>query len=1390
MSDVTIESLQVEVQSSSDSAVKSIENLSNTLVKLKSVTKGLGLTGVANQVRNLDTALKSVDGSSANKLDRLATSLQKLSGLGSLKISSSVGNQIRNIGSAASSLNGIDWSGVSNLSQALQPLNNLSKASGLQSAITQLSKLPQLASTLNTINWAQFTAQMQKFSTVIAPLTTQLGTIGNALARLPSTMRQVVTTTNSLTTSNTRASKSYINLWAMVRMARVAVQAIGRTIGSCITQSNSYIEDVNLFTASMGKYTEEAKAYAEQVGEVMGIDPGQFMRNQGVFMTIVKGFGVVEDKAYKMSKNLTQLGYDLSSFYNISFQDAMQKLQSGISGELEPLRRLGYDLSVARLQQEALNLGIEKSVNKMTQAEKSQLRYYAIMTQVTTAQGDMARTLNAPANQLRILSAQVTQCARAFGNVFIPLLNKVLPYLIAFAKVLRLVINLIGKFVGFELPEIDYSGISSGSDAVGDLADNTNDATKAAKKLKNALTGIDELNIISPDDDSGSGAGNGLGLGAGDLGIELPEYDFLGDALTSKVDELVKKFKEWAGLTDDIDTWAEFLHTKLGRILTLVAEIAAGFALWKLSKSFLNGMNWLKTLMSNGLGNTVAVTTGIVLTITGLTIEWTGIKSIIEDGIDQLNFGETIGGAIMTSIGGAFIGTGASALLAKAGITSAAIEGGMGTALAGALFGGGIAAVVAGLPAFAAGIYSSIKEGLSFLSGFLTEFGATLTGAGAGAIGAALGAWGGPIGIAVGALIGVVVGALVNLGIYLAQNWEDVKTWIGNVGGSIKTFFTETVPGFFKNLPDKIKKGWQKAIQPIEDFDWKQFGYDCGTKVGTAVKKICDSFKTFFTKTLPDVWKSVKKSFKTFFTVTLPKFFTETIPDFFTTVKDGFVTFFTETLPEALSDIGDWFVDVGQAIWDGIKEGWDTAVKAVKDFVSGFVQGFKDALGIHSPSTVFRDEVGKFVGEGILDGILGVFSKISDWVMEHIVNPIQKVVKDNPIKQGINLAKEKWDTVAGWIGDIPILDQGIKLAKELWTTVANWIGDRPTLDQGIQLAKRLWTTVKNWVGNIPTLDQNIQLAKHLWTSVKNWIGNIPALDQKISLIKNLWTTVKNWIGNIPALDQAIGLAKNLWTTVSAWVNKYLGNAVNKGIGLATSGWTTVAGWVQNKIGGAVSVTVNLMQGWVGTIKKWLGFEGGGVITDKGIQFCANGGVFGRGIPMYAGGSNNAPNHGSLFVAGENGAEMVGHIKGRTEVMNRFQLADVMYNAVVGGMSPFTDGMIRQMARSANAVINATLLSADYASANFASQVSFDPSRVLSQTVYEDSQPARRNSESSMYADMRDFYRDYVEPSITRMVNATETQARKDEHPVVQIGNRTITDAVATQQKANGYVFAT
>ena len=372
---------------------------------------------------------------------------------------------------------------------------------------------------------------------------------GAGLGGLSDKLRSLSGTLGSLRVSSQRASGGYVDLWAKMNLVNSVTRKLVSNLGYAITESNKYIEDLNLFTVSMGEYADEAQRYAEEVSDIMGIDPAQFMRHQGVFMTISKGFGVSADRAAIMSKNLTQLGYDLSSFFNISYEDSMKKLTSAISGELEPIRRLGYDLSKARLKQEALNLGIHKSFLDMTQAEKAQLRYRAIMTQVTAVQGDMARTLDAPSNQLRVLSAQAAQCARAFGNIFIPALNAVLPVAIAVMKVLRGVAESIAGLFGFKLPKVDMSSIKTGAAALGDMSDaakgtagGLGKAGEAAKKLKNSLLGIDELNVLSKDSDNAGGsrgAGGAGGAGGGsEFDFDLPAYDFLGNAISSKVDKI------------------------------------------------------------------------------------------------------------------------------------------------------------------------------------------------------------------------------------------------------------------------------------------------------------------------------------------------------------------------------------------------------------------------------------------------------------------------------------------------------------------------------------------------------------------------------------------------------------------------------------------------------------------------------------------------------------------------------------------------------------------------------------------------------------------------------------------------------------------------------------
>ena len=470
-------------------------------------------------------------------------------------------------------------------------------------------------------------------------------TKGLGLSPLATGIRGVADATAKASKSTDKASKSFTDLYNAVKTAANVFKTFGKAIYSAIEKSSDYVENLNLFTVSMGEYASEAKRYAETVGEVMGIDPGEWMRNQGVFMTLATGFGVASDRAALMSKNLTQLGYDLSSFFNISYEDAMQKLQSGLSGELEPLRRIGYDLSQAKLEATALELGIDKTVSSMTQAEKAQLRYYAIMTQVTTSHGDMARTLDAPANQLKVLRAQFNMAAREIGNVFIPVLTAILPYLIAGAKVIRILANSIASLFGFELPEVDYSGVTSMGEVAENTSDALGDAADSAKKLKSYMLGFDELNVINPDEGKGVSIEDTLGQ----FNFDLPEYDFLSDTVNSKVKKIVEEMKEWLGLTGEISNWSDIMNTKLGHILEAVLTIGAAIGTWKIAKKV---SDIAKAIKKNKLDK---VAMGVTLMITGFTLEFSGAYDMGYEGVKFDNIVKTaigsalgIGGALLT----------------------------------------------------------------------------------------------------------------------------------------------------------------------------------------------------------------------------------------------------------------------------------------------------------------------------------------------------------------------------------------------------------------------------------------------------------------------------------------------------------------------------------------------------------------------------------------------------------------------------------------------------------------------------------------------------------------------------------------------------------------------
>lgn len=612
---VEIQGLEFQIVNDSTQAVTGLQNLINTLNRLKTATNGgaTGLSKTAQGIRELSNSLKGLNsGDASQKITRLTNALTALSQVGNVKISSSIANQLTAINTALAGLKWTDGDKLTSLANGLRPLSELGKAN-MTTFINQLSKLPKVIEDLGAADIDKFTQQMTALAAAMKPFADEMQKVSNGFSAFPSKIQKLITSTEKYNASARKATTTTGKFTSGLKALNVAAVAItfrkiGHFIAQAVTESNKYQEDLNLFTVALGQYADEAKEYAEYVSDIMGIDPAQWLRNQGIFNTLLTGFGDTAERAQLMSQNLTQLGYDLSSYANIPIEEAMLKLQSGISGELEPLRRLGYDLSQARLERTALNLGIKESVANMTQAEKAELRYYAIMTQVTTAQGDMARTLEAPANQLRILQAQLTQAARAIGNIFIPALNAILPYAIAVVQVIREIANALANLAGFKLTEVDYSGVNSAAVGAGSLADNLDDAAGAAKKLKQYTAGFDELNVFAPNTGSGSGAGAG---GAGGFDFDLPTYDFLGDAVQTRIGEIKKMIEDTLA---EITTIVSGFMLAVGAILVVTGvNIPLGVGLMAAGAVGLAatvGLNW--TAMSSELASTLALITGVV----------------------------------------------------------------------------------------------------------------------------------------------------------------------------------------------------------------------------------------------------------------------------------------------------------------------------------------------------------------------------------------------------------------------------------------------------------------------------------------------------------------------------------------------------------------------------------------------------------------------------------------------------------------------------------------------------------------------------------------------------------------------------------------------------------
>lgn len=619
-----MDTLVIDIQSTSTDATVSIDKLTKSLENLRN-----SLTGVVNASKGL-SSLRNIAkvGASTNIKVKQPDRMQKV--MDNVKVAPAFDNiSAKNLEIQRSTSNLIV--GYDELNNNLQKIGtsykDLIPIQVIEQGKNSIQKLKATSGEVVTVT-KKMKNGFTTFDTTIKSTSPQVKTLNDRLNSLQQVMSSVQVKVLAVGT-------------AMWNMAKKSI--------SFVKQASEEAEAVNLFTVTMGEYAQEGTEWIKKFSDALYLDPVNVTRYMGSFNSLVKGLGVGAENSYLMSKNLTQLVYDFSSFKNISIESAYEKLMSGISGELEPIRNQGVAMSEATLQTLAYELGIEKLVREMTEAEKAQLRYIQIMRSTSAWQTDMGRTIITPANALRVMQQQFIQLGRAIGKVFIPIIMELMPYIIALTQVTTAFAERLAKFFGYVVPDIDYSKLGDISAGITDIGNSASDATK---KLNTMLAPFDDLNVVQTNKQKD---GSGLAGIGGDLGVILPEYDALAN-LNTKFAEGVEDAKK-----------------NLEKLLPVVVAIGVAFATWKVATGVLDtvtSISNISTALSNItpmsakkwskiLGGGLVTAIGGVIASIGVGLGWSAIKQALEDnGWDKESL-KTYGiGTGLLVIGGFLIGAG------------------------------------------------------------------------------------------------------------------------------------------------------------------------------------------------------------------------------------------------------------------------------------------------------------------------------------------------------------------------------------------------------------------------------------------------------------------------------------------------------------------------------------------------------------------------------------------------------------------------------------------------------------------------------------------------------------------------------------------------------------
>lgn len=586
---VEIQGLEFQIVNDSTQAVAGLQNLINTLNRLKTATNGgaTGLSKTAQGIRELSNSLKGLNsGDASQKITRLTNALTALSQVGNVKISSSIANQLTAINTALAGLKWTDGDKLTSLANGLRPLSELGKAN-MTTFINQLSKLPKVIEDLEAADIDKFTQQMTALAAAMKPFADEMQKVSNGFSAFPSRIQRLIASTDRYNNSVNRATtgtKAWSNALTGIKLSTVlyASNRIGAALAGYMYQASEWEGIMYRFGRAFGEEAEENYKWINRLNSELKINVQQFMQYASIYGTMLKGFGVAQKDAAAMAMNYTELTYDIWAGYNDiykSFEDAAVAVRSAIAGEVEPIRRAGFTIVDSQLKITAANYGIAYSTQSASEELKSYLRYLTLIDQAKAQNliGTYAREMTTAEGLMRTLRQQLTSLSQAFGSFLLPALVKVLPYVQAFVELIGEAIAALAQLFGIDLKPVDF-GVSSGASAAGDMADNLGDAAGAAKKLKQYTAGFDELNVFDPNQGAG-GAGAGVSGGGyeGEFDIGKLWDESIFENINSQVDELKENLKG---------------------VLSTVTSIAAGILAWKVAKDFLAALKLLKELNS------------------------------------------------------------------------------------------------------------------------------------------------------------------------------------------------------------------------------------------------------------------------------------------------------------------------------------------------------------------------------------------------------------------------------------------------------------------------------------------------------------------------------------------------------------------------------------------------------------------------------------------------------------------------------------------------------------------------------------------------------------------------------------------------------------------------